>query len=187
MKRKILVHVSSWNPNGNTYRFAEAFIKGCKDAGHEVKVLFSGKASIEGCRGCGACQVNETHKCAIQDDMQKAYPMFEWCDTLVLASPLYFWTFSSKTKAFFDRLYAVSENDRYPYKETYLLMTADSDGENTFQLPVNYYQFITQALGWKNLGMCLGGGCSGDRKGHSISEENLKKAYEAGLDLSEIR
>lgn len=100
MKRKILVHIASWNPNGNTYRFAEAFIKGCEEAGHEVKVLFSGKESIEGCRGCGACQVNGTHKCAIQDDMQKAYPMFEWCDTLVLASPLYFWTFLQKQRLF---------------------------------------------------------------------------------------
>ena len=183
MERKILVYIASWNKNGNTYRFAEKFVQGCKDAGHEVKILFGGMEKIEGCRGCGACQLNGTHTCAIQDDMQKAYPMFAWCDTVVIASPLYFWTFSAKAKAFLDRLYAVSENDIYPYKETYLLMTSDSDDENAFEFPVKYYRFITQALGWKDIGMCVAGGCSGNPKGHSISKENLKKAYESGLYL----
>ena len=30
------------------------------------------------------------HQCAVKDDMQKIYPLFEACDAVVLASPLYF-------------------------------------------------------------------------------------------------
>lgn len=122
--RKILVIVGSGIKNGNTDKLADAYIKGAEAAGHEITKVFLGDKEIAGCRGCGACQ-NGKHICAIDDVMQEIYPLLEKCDTVVLASPLYFWSISARTKAFIDRLYAISTDDKYPHKNSVLLMTAE--------------------------------------------------------------
>ena len=183
--RKILVVVGSGVENGNTDRLADAFVKGAQEAGHEVKKVFLDKGDLHGCRGCGFCQLQEPNvtKCAINDVMQEVYPIYEQCDTVVMASPLYFWTLSSQIKAFMDRLYAVSRKDIYPHKDSILLMTAGDDSPNTFEKPLAYYTFITEALGSKVLGTYTAGGCSGKPGHHTISEEHLQGAYEMGLNL----
>ena len=118
-------------------QLARAFEKGAIQAGHKVKRIVLSK-NLQGCQGCGACQINQ-HHCVIQDSMQEYYAMFEWADTLVLASPLYFWSISGRLKCFIDRLYAISQNDEYPYKETFLLMSA---GIIIFGLLNRHYLFI---------------------------------------------
>lgn len=178
--RKILVAVGSGIEGANTDQLAEAFIEGAREAGHQVDRVFLG-GNIVGCRGCGACQLNG--RCVINDDMQAAYPLFDSCDTLVLASPLYFWTLSGQIKLFFDRLYAKSKNDIYPEKDTMLLMTAGDDGEHTFDHAVEYYRFITSALGWHYIGGYIVGGCKGGPGAHEIAERHLQAAYMLGGHL----
>lgn len=176
--RKILLVVGSGTVNGNTDQLAKAFARGAAEAGHEVKSIFLGKGELHGCKGCGACQIGEG--CVQRDIMQKVYPAFAWCDTLVLASPLYFWTISSQSKAFIDRLYAISRNDRYPVKDTALLMTAGDDEVNTFDIPIQYCDFIFGGFGGKSLGLYCAGGCSGKPGNHSIPAHHLDGAYEFG-------
>lgn len=179
--RNILVAVGSGSIGGNTDRLTDSFIRGAIDAGHVARKVFLGAGDLQGCRGCGACQIGEG--CVIQDIMQTAYPLFAQCDTLVLASPLYFWTLSSQIKAFFDRLYAVSRNDIYPPKDTLLLMTAGDNSKNTFELASNYYRFITAALGWRDVGNYLAGGCGGEPGQHRIDAQHLWNAYQLGASL----
>ncbi len=78
------------------------------------------------------------HQCAVKDDMQKIYPLFEACDAVILAYPLYFWSISGKLKSFIDRLCAVSKEDKYPKRSVALLMTAGDDEESTFQHAVQF-------------------------------------------------
>lgn len=182
--RNILVAVGSGIAGANTDMLADAFIEGARSAGHTVNKVFLG-GNISGCRGCGACQLGKG--CVIDDDMQAAYPLFDECDTMVLASPLYFWTLSGQIKVFFDRLYAKSREDIYPHKDTVLLMTAGDDNENTFDHPVEYYRFITSALGWKDIGAYTAGSCKGGPGKHQIAEKHLKAAYEFGMNLPDIQ
>lgn len=178
--RNILVAVGSGIAGANTDMLADAFIEGAISAGHTVNKIFLG-GEIYGCRGCGACQTGKG--CVIEDDMQPAYPLFDECDLMVLASPLYFWTLSGQIKVFFDRLYAKSTEDIYPKKDTYLLMTAGDNTEHTFDHALEYYRFITSELGWNDIGSYTAGGCKGGPGKHQISEEHLKAAYEAGRNL----
>lgn len=178
--RRILVAVGSGIAGANTDRLADAFIAGARASGHEANKIFLG-GNIYGCRGCGACQLGG--KCVIDDDMQAAYPLFDSCDTLVMVSPLYFWTLSGQIKLFFDRLYAKSRNDIYPEKDTMLLMTAGDDGEHTFDHAVEYYRFITSALGWHDIGGYIAGGCKGGPGRHEIAERHLQAAYMLGTHL----
>lgn len=179
--KNILVVVGSGNKRGNTNLLADSFIKGAIEAEHYVdKINLS--QTIQGCLGCGACQTNG-HHCVIQDSMSEIYPLFMQADMVVLASPLYFWSISARLKCFIDRLYAISENDQYPFKETVLLMSAGDNHFYTFQQAVSFYRFYTQALGWEDKGMILAGGC--EKKDHQpyVQQSDLDKAYLLGKSL----
>ena len=120
--KKILVIMSAGTKRGNTDRLTDAYIKGLVERGHSVTKVYLGNMRIEGCRGCGVCQ-RLAHQCAVRDGMEDIYPLFAACDTVVMASPLYFWTITAKLKSFIDRLYAISVDDKYPQKDSVLLMT----------------------------------------------------------------
>lgn len=178
---KILVVVGSGTRNGNTDQLADSFIKGATESGHQVqKVNLTGP--IEGCQGCGACQLNGNH-CALKDTMQEIYPLFEEAEILVMASPLYFWSISGRLKSFIDRLYAVSTDDEYPHKDTMLLMTSGSKGFYAFEQAVSFYRFFINALGWTDRGMILAKGCKGEPGHRFIEEHYLLEAYRLGKTI----
>lgn len=179
--RNILVVVGSGFRGGNTDHLADAFINGARKAGHTVNKVCVGNLPISGCRGCRACQ--QGGQCVLKDAMQEIYPLFAQCDTIVLASPLYFWSISASVKAFIERLYAVAENDEYPHRDTLLLMTAGDDNFWTFEQPVSYYRFVTKAIGWSDRGMLLVGGCHKENGDRHVPEEALQKAHNMGKSL----
>ncbi|MDD3037800.1 flavodoxin family protein [Bacteroides sp.] len=182
--RNVLVLMSAGTRLGNTDRLTDAYIKGLVERGHSVTKVYLGSMRIEGCRGCGACQRNARHQCVVQDGMQKLYPLFEECDTVVMASPLYFWTITSRLKAFIERLYAISINDQYPSKNTVLLMTAGDDKETTFEEPLRYFRIISRVLGDNEKGTYCVGGCTGCEKlARQIDKKHLDNAYEMGMEL----
>ena len=181
--KKILVIMSAGTKLGNTDRLTDAYIKGLVERGHSVTKVYLGSMRIEGCRGCGVCQ-RLAHQCTVRDDMQDIYPLFAECDTVVMASPLYFWTITAKLKSFIDRLYAISVDDKYPQKDSVLLMTAGDDNDTTFEQPIRYFRLLNQALGWNEVGLYCAGGCTGCEKlARQIDKEHLENAYKLGLEL----
>lgn len=176
--KKILVVVGSGMKNGNTYHLAKSFVYGAKESGNEVELILLGNKNIHGCINCQACQ--KDHHCHLQDDMLELYDKFLNCDVLVFASPLYFWSISSMVKAFIDRLYAISTNDEYPYKETVLLMTSGSKRDYAFDQPVSFYNFLNKQLKWKSLGTVLARGCKGKVGEKYLPEESYNEAYRLG-------
>ncbi len=181
--KNVLVLMSAGTRHGNTDRLTDAYIKGLIEKGHTVTKVYLGSMRLEGCRGCGACQRNG-HRCVVQDGMQQIYPLFAECDTLVMTSPLYFWTITSRLKAFIERLYAISEEDKYPVKNTVLLMTAGDNGENTFNQALSYFHIISGVLGGQEAGSYLAGGCTGCEKlARNIAPEHLDNVYQMGLKL----
>jgi multimeric flavodoxin WrbA len=177
--KNILVVVGSGVKNSNTNKLADAYIKGAQEKGHLVNKLFLGDKYIQGCKGCRCCQRNG-NQCILNDDMQDMYALFNQSDIIVLASPLYFWTITASIKAFIERLYAISTDDLYPKKETYLLMTSDDDQFWTFEQPISYYRFLTKALGWCDKGMCLARGCHGGLNKLDVSDQYLSESYQLG-------
>ena len=181
--KKILVIMSAGTKLGNTDRLTDAYIKGLVERGHSVTKVYLGSMRIEGCRGCGVCQ-RLAHQCAVRDGMEDIYPLFAACDTVVMASPLYFWTITAKLKSFIDRLYAISVDDKYPQKDSVLLMTAGDDNDTTFEQPIRYFRLLNQALGWNEVGLYCAGGCTGCEKlARQIDKVHLENAYKMGLEL----
>lgn len=181
--KNVLVLMSAGTRHGNTDRLTDAYVRGLVEKGHTVTKIYLGSMRMAGCRGCGTCQRNG-NRCVVQDDMQQLYPLFAQCNTLVMASPLYFWTITARLKAFVERLYAISKEDKYPEKETVLLMTAGDDKENTFDHAQSYFHIISGVLGGHEVGIYCAGGCTGcEKTARNIDRIHLGNAYRMGLDL----
>jgi multimeric flavodoxin WrbA len=189
MMKKILVVVGGGRPNGNTNQLVDAFIKGAVDVGHEVEKISLNKTEVKGCIGCNACRYGKP--CVQKDGFNELVPKIKSADCIVFASPLLFWTLSSKLKAFIERFYSIAEEDenppygryeKYPVKDAALLMTSADNYFWTYEQAVSYYQFaIINYIGFRDKGMILAGGC-GDTNGKPQIDktEHLKTAYEFG-------
>lgn len=190
--KKITVISGGGRPHGNTAQLADAFIKGASEAGHQVRLISLNKIQVNGCTGCNACRYGKP--CIQKDDFNSVVPLIKESDLIVFASPLYFWTLSSKIKAFIERFYCIAEQDdrpplgryeRYPVHDCALLMTSADNYFWTFEQAVSYYHFtLVNYIGFHDKGMLLAGGC-GDTNGKPQigMTGHLKEAFAFGKNI----
>ena len=190
--KQILVIQGGGRPKGNTAQLVASFVKGVENAGHSVETISLNKTEVKGCLGCNACRYGKP--CIQKDGFNDLVPKIKSADCIVFASPLLFWTISSKLKAFIERFYCIAEEDpnpplgryeKYPIRDSALLMTSADNFFWTFEQAVSYYQFaIVNYIGFHDRGMLLAGGC-GDTNGKPQIDktEKLKKAYEFGKHI----
>lgn len=160
MKNILVVH-GGGRYNGNTKQLVDAFAKGAEEVGHMVEIISLNNVTVNGCVGCNACRYGKP--CVQKDDFNDLVPKIKAADLIVFASPLLFWTISSKLKAFIERLYCIAEEDKnppmgryekYPIKDAALLMTAADNLFWTFEQAVSYYKFaIINYIGFNDRGM----------------------------------
>lgn len=190
--KQILVIQGGGRPKGNTAQLVASFAKGAEDAGHSVEIISLNKTEVKGCLGCNACRYGKP--CVQKDSFNDLVPKIKSADCIVFASPLLFWTISSKLKAFIERFYCIAEEDpnpplgryeKYPIRDSALLMTSADNYFWTFEHAVSYYQFaIVNYIGFHDRGMLLAGGC-GDTNGKPQIDktEHLKEAYGFGKHI----
>lgn len=190
--KNILVIQGGGRANGNTAQLVSSFAKGVEDAGHKVEIISLMKSEVKGCLGCNACRYGKP--CIQKDSFNDIVPKIENADMVVFATPLYFWTISSRLKAFIERFYCIAQEDpepplgryeKYPVKDCALLVTAADDFFWTFEQVTSYYKFaIVNYIGFHDKGMLLAGGC-GDTNGRpQIDKTNyLAEAYEFGRNI----
>ncbi|MCM1299156.1 MAG: flavodoxin family protein [Firmicutes bacterium] len=190
--KKILIIQGGGRPNGNTSQLVKAFSDGATDAGHQVEIFSLIKNEVKGCLGCNKCRYGKP--CVQRDSFNEAVPKIMDSDLLVFASPLYFWTVSSRLKAFIERFYCISEEDgnpplgryeKYPEKDCALLMTAADNFFWTFEQAISYYKFtLINYIGFHDKGMLLAGGC-GDTNGKPQIDKthHLSEAYLFGKEI----
>ena len=192
--KKILVVQGGGRPNGNTAQLVNSFAKGAEESGHSVEIISLVKNEVKGCLGCNACRYGKP--CIQKDSFHKFMPEIKAADLLVFATPLYFWTVSSRLKAFIERFYCIAQEDpnpslgryeKYPVKDCALLVTAADDFFWTFEQVTSYYQFaIVNYIGFRDKGMLLAGGC-GDTNGKPQigRTDHLAEAYAFGKKIHE--
>ncbi|MEM5767071.1 MAG: flavodoxin family protein [Bacillota bacterium] len=190
--KNILVIQGGGRPNGNTTQLVNAFANGVQDAGHQVEVVSLLKTEVKGCLGCNACRYGKP--CVLKDGFNDLVPKIKAADLIVFASPLYFWTISSRIKAFIERFYCIAEEDndpplgryeKYPVKDSALFMTSADNFFWTFEQAVSYYKFaVINYIGFHDKGMVLAGGC-GDTNGKPQIDKTryLSDAYEFGKTI----
>lgn len=115
---KICAFLGSPRKNGNTFKLLKLICDELKNFGHEIEIIYLIDKNIKGCIECFECQkVKDKPNCSIKDDMQNLYEKILNSDCILLASPVFCWSFSWLIKSFLDRTYCF---DKYNEDGTYI-------------------------------------------------------------------
>lgn len=107
---KVLMINGSPRKDGNTAIALKEMEKIFTENGVEVTVMQIGNKAIRGCIACGSC--GKLGKCVFDDEVNKAAPLFEEADGLVVASPVYYASANATLVAFLDRLFYSTRFDK---------------------------------------------------------------------------
>ena len=121
----ILVLNGSPRHNGNTAAMVSAFAKCAQSAGHKVDIVEVCREEIKGCLACEYCHSKGKGKCIQQDGMQKVYPLLEEAEMIVLASPVYYHSFTGQLQCAINRIYALDKPKKL--KKAALMLSSGSD------------------------------------------------------------
>ena len=108
MVKNILILKGSPREKGNSSVLADQLAIGASESGAQVTSVYLHGMDIRPCDACDLCQ--ESGTCVIEDDMQTLYPQLVAADVIVLATPVYWFTFSAQLKVCMDRWYAFQAN-----------------------------------------------------------------------------
>lgn len=114
MAKNIIILKGSPRPMGNSAALADRLAQGVLDAGGSAESVYLNGMQIQPCDGCDACVPSGV--CILEDDMQKLYPKLREVGGVVLASPIYWFTYSAQLKACIDRWYSLWQTDRDVFK-----------------------------------------------------------------------
>jgi multimeric flavodoxin WrbA len=106
MSKNVLILKGSPRERGNSATLADQAAAGAKAAGARVEAFYLHGMDIRPCDACDLC-VEKQGGCVIEDDMQLLYPKLLQADAILIASPVYWFTFSAQTKLCIDRWYAL--------------------------------------------------------------------------------
>lgn len=191
--KKILALYGSPRRKGNTAALLSSAVKGAVDNGVEVEELFLRDLKISPCLEIYACR--ETGRCAIQDDFQALQDKLFGCDGLMIASPIFFYTVSTHTKAFMDRCqslwvkkYFIEKAPfglRQPVRKALFIAAGATSGKKLFDgvlLTVKYFLDTLDMELWKSL---LYRGLDGP--GDILNQPAyLEEAYLAGKEFAGV-
>lgn len=177
---RILVISTSLRARSNSDALTERVIAGAREAGHVVEHVSLKEKEIRFCIGCMACQ--KTHKCVQKDDVGALLEKLRRVETVVFATPIYFYEMSGQMKAFLDRTNPVYDSD-YDFRKIYLLSVAADDGDYTPERAVAGLQGWIDCFGKASLaGSIFFGGI--DAAGAAALDAGaLARAYEFGKRL----
>lgn len=170
----ILVLNGSPRPNGNTSALVEAFTEGAKEAGHRVTVIQVGGKKIAGCLGCEYCHSRGNGACIQNDDMKEVYDALKEAEMLVLASPVYYYTFSGQLQCTIHRTYAIGVPAKL--KKAALILSSESDG--VYEASARQYQdAVIDYMELENAGILTANGSQ------NKSDAKRKELREFGRNL----
>lgn len=184
--RKVLIFMGSPRREGNSTTLAKKVAAGAEAAGATVESFYLHGMNIRPCDACDACRDKSETDCILDDDMKGLFPKLRQADSIVIASPIYWFTVSAQTKLFMDRWYALGgpEGHSFQGKRFGIVLTyADTDpftsgavnALRTFQDALNY-------VGASTIGMVYGSAWeAGEIK---KNQELMNKAYELGKQLA---
>ena len=110
MSKRILILKGSPREKGNSAVLAEQATSGARSAGAQVESIYLHSLDIRPCDACDLCK-EPGSGCVIEDDMQSLYPKLAQADAILLATPVYWFTFTAQLKLCMDRWYAFQSSD----------------------------------------------------------------------------
>ena len=149
--KNILVIDGSTRPKGNTSKLVQAFTDLGVNVYHDkVTTVYLRKMqnNLKHCVHCGYCHKHS--KCVHKDFIEETLTNIKEYDCIVIASPIYFFTWNSLTKTFIDRLYSVDLKD----KTLASICVSGSEGyEGGADIILDQFQRIAHYCGANFVGM----------------------------------
>lgn len=182
---KVLVIHGSMRKKGNTGILSEEFVRGAREAGHEAEIVELRDLKFGDCLGCRACFRNGG-KCVQKDDMTEILDKMKSADVIMLASPMYYFTWTGLMKRFLDRTYPLLPN--LDNKDFYLITLGGVSDKKlmdhmltAFDLYVKCFSEFNRGSNVKNAGSIIGTGAL--NPGDIRKSTAMQEAYEAGRNL----
>ena len=183
--KRIVILKGSPREQSNSSILADQVAAGAKEARAEVELFSLSNMEIHPCWACEVCHTSADSQCAIQDDMQGLFPKLRAADGIVIASPVYWFTFNAQTKACIDRWYSLeSPQGNALAGKQFALVLAYGDTDPYLSGAVNAiraFQDMTHYLRATVAGIVYG---SGGEAGTIQQPKTLVKAYELGQKLA---
>ena len=176
---KIIVFQASPNRRGSTYALADAFWQGAAGAGHAVELIDVAHTDIRPCLGCVHCGYEGP--CVQKDDMGDIRQKILNADMIVFATPLYYYGMSAQLKILVDRFCAFNSSLTRKRMKSALLAVAWNNDSWTFEALKVHYKTLVRYLGFKDMGMILGGGCG--TPSMTAHSRYIQQAYDFGKSL----
>jgi len=145
---KIVAILGSPRKGGNTEILLDVALEEAKKNGFNTSKISLRNKKIAPCNACLKCI--QTGKCVIKDDMQEVYKNLLESEGIIWATPVYFWSMTSQTKAVIDRTYALTfPKLQLANKVGGLILVAGNRGcmntANIFHMYFNYnHMFFTE-------------------------------------------
>lgn len=183
--KKIMILNGAGRRNGNTAELIKAFTEGAQSVGNEVREFYLQTMNIHGCidcQGCARANADANNPCVQKDDMAQIYEAYLWCDVIVFASPIYWFTITGTLKTAVDRLYAIQRKLGLDHssRETALILTAGGDD---FSQPIEWYSKFEKWMKWKNWGIVTATGKSYYNPDGKNPPEKVEEARKLGASI----
>lgn len=181
--KKALIFIGSPRKGGNTDTLVNELIKGIDQSKVDIEVHYLDKMNINGCKGCLYCRNHPT--CILKDDMVGIYESLKSAEYVIIASPVYICQVSAQTKLLLDRLYPLTEIDKWRHiprfgkKKLIMLYTHAAPFDWIFRRYFRYTAKSLKGLGlihYKTLIACK----SFNKDSTKENKKVLNKAYKIG-------
>ncbi len=170
----IIILNGSPRKDGSTQFMIDAFVEGASINNHNITVVPVCQKKIYGCLACEYCHNEGKGTCIQKDDMQDIYPVLEEADMVILASPVYYHSFSGQLQCAINRIYALDKPKKL--KKAALFLSSGSD--NVYNGIIYEYQnSFLDYLNLENMGIYTAYGHE------NKSDEKRKELYEFGCSL----
>lgn len=176
MSKKVLILSGSPRKGGNSDLLCDEFLRGALEAGNDAEKIRVADKKIGYCRACYYCR-DHGGECALKDDMAEVLKKMIDADTIVLASPVYFYAIDAQLKALIDR--TVARWTEVKNKDFYYIMTAADDDKAAMATTLECFRGYAACVnGAKEKGVVYGTGVY--EKGKINGSPAMKQAYEMG-------
>ena len=176
---KVVVITGSPHKRGTSALLADEFIRGAREAGHDVFRFDAAFENISPCLGCDKCGMG-MRPCVQKDAMHYLLPELERAQAVALVTSLYYFGFSAQIKTVIDRFYSRT-GQLTGGKKSFLLATAYDSNDWTMAALTAHYQTLAKYMRWADSGMVLAVGCGA--RGDIERSPFPKQAYELGKGL----
>ncbi|NHV98953.1 MAG: flavodoxin family protein [Thaumarchaeota archaeon] len=109
---RVLAVNGSPHKEGICKKILNRIIKGVEDKGGSVELVDLSSKTLQPCLACAKAECWESMKCIVVDDGLELRRLFNECDALVFAAPVYFLSVNGLAKNFIDRMRNYREDAR---------------------------------------------------------------------------